>query len=448
MNLEELVFIYLLKQDTIYWCEIERLMIMLQIAGIVIAFIVIIVMVNKKVSLGYALVSGSLIVGVFSGLGPKGIVQSFFKASVDPVTIRLITILGLISVLGYLMQKCGILRKVVDSLNALLKNPKLTLSIVPSIMGTLLVTGGAVMAAPLVDEIGDDLNLEKPKKAAINLIFRHGWYFIYPMMPGFILVAEIASINKFDLIAIQWPLTVVMIAAGYWMWIRPSKINKNVNYKTNSKSLHHFKNFIIYSSPLWVSLLTALGLEGVNFNSFSASANALISNIAFPIGLILGIALTMLLSDKSENLGKELLKGINLSIMFSGLGIMIFKEMVGQLSVLGDVVLSFLDSGIPIYVLFITLPLITGLLSASTTSAIGITLPILLPALSVSANPVPLVMLAYSSSFLGYLVSPLHLCQILTLEYFKVKITDLYKEYAVVIPATFVASIIIYFIVR
>jgi len=315
-------------------------------------------------------------------------------------------------------------------------------------MGTLLVTGGAIMAAPLVDEIGDDLNLEKSKKAAINLVFRHGWYFIYPMMPGFILVSEIAKIDKFELIAIQWPLTITVLAIGYIMWIRPSKATTDLSYQNGKRSFKDFTNFVKYSSPIWVSLIIALGLEGTSFSSLSASANSVVSDIAFPIGLVIGIILTFFLSNKSKNLAEEFVKGINISIMFSGLGIMIFKEMVGQLSVLNDVVLSFLNSGVPIYILFITLPLITGLLSASTTSAIGVTLPILLPALSVSANPVPLIMLAYSSSFLGYLVSPLHLCQILTLEYFKVRVSDLYKEYAIAIPGTFIASIVLYFIVR
>jgi len=421
---------------------------MLQIVGIVIAFILIIIMVNKKISLGYALVSGSIIVGAFSGLGVIGIAESFINASINPVTIRLVAILGLISILGYLMQEFGILRRVVDSLNSLLKTPKLTLSVVPSIMGTLLVTGGAIMAAPLVDEIGDDLSLSKSKKAAINLVFRHGWYFIYPMMPGFILVSEIASIDKFDLISIQWPLTIVILAVGYFMWIRPSEISGELSYQNGKRSFSDLKKFVKFSSPIWVSLVIALGLEGMYFASLSASFNKLISDIAFPIGLIIGILLTFFLNEKKDKMLNEFINGINISIMFSGLGIMIFKEMVGQLSVLNDVVLSFLDSGVPIYILFITLPLVTGLLSASTTSAIGVTLPILLPALSVSANPIPLIMLAYSSSFLGYLVSPLHLCQILTLEYFKVKISDLYKEYAIAIPATFVASIILYFVVK
>src|SRR6056297_2347086 len=307
---------------------------MLQIVGIVIAFILIIIMVNKKISLGYALVSGSIIVGAFSGLGVIGIAESFINASINPVNIRLVAILGLISILGYLMQEFGILRRVVDSLNSLLKTPKLTLSVVPSIMGTLLVTGGAIMAAPLVDEIGDDLSLSKSKKAAINLVFKHGWYFIYPMMPGFILVSEIASIDKFDLISIQWPLTIVILAVGYFMWIRPSEISGELSYQNGKRSFSDLKKFVKFSSPIWVSLVIALGLEGMYFASLSASFNKLISDIAFPIGLIIGILLTFFLNEKKDKMLNEFINGINISIMFSGLGIMIFKEMVGQLSVL------------------------------------------------------------------------------------------------------------------
>ena len=127
---------------------------------------------------------------------------------------------------------------------------------------------------------------------------------------------------------------------------------------------------------------------------------------------------------------------------------MIFKAMVGQLTVLNDLVLSFLNTGIPLFVIFVTLPWLTGFLSASATSAIGITLPLLLPALTLSSNPLPYVMLMYSSAFMGYLVSPLHLCQVLTLEYFKVKISELYREYKVVIPLTFVVSLVVFFLVR
>lgn len=426
---------------------------MTQIIGILLAFSLIIILVNKKVSLGYALIVGSIIVGIFSGLGFLGISKTFFSAIIDPVTIRLVVVLALIGVLGSTMQKLNVLNRLVSSLNKLLKSPKLTISVIPSIMGTLLVTGGAVMAAPLVDEIGEDLNLSKSKKAAINLIFRHSWYFIYPLMPTFILMAETASINKFDIIKLQWPLTLAMIVSGYLLWIHPAKIKDNIKDKLTKEkaSKADIRQLIISSSPLWVSLSLALILEQVNFVTLGLSAGAakLLTQMAFPIALCLGILIALVIGDKAEkSITQTILKGISPSIILSGIGIMIFKAMVGKLTVLNDLVIHFLDTGIPLFVIFITLPWLTGFLSASATSAIGITLPLLLPALALSPNPIPLVMLMYCSAFIGYLISPLHLCQVLTLEYFKVKISELYKEYIIVIPLTFVVSLVVYFLVR
>ncbi len=422
---------------------------MLQIFGILLAFSLIIIMVNKKIALGYALIIGSIIVGAFSGLGVSGIAQTFASALVDPVTIRLVIVLALIGVLGHSMQKMKVLTKLVASLNRILKSPKLTITVIPSIMGTLLVTGGAVMAAPLVDEIGDDLSLSRPKKAAINLIFRHGWYFIYPLMPTFILMAETAGIDKFALIKLQWPLTLAMIATGYFLWVRPAKINQELPQDKVARK--DIKQLILTSAPLWVSLTLALVLEKVNFTSwgFSPSLASILTQLAFPIALCLGIIIAVLLGEKAENkVTKTLVEGLKPAIILSGVGIMIFKAMVGQLTVLNDLVLSFLNTGIPLFVIFVTLPWLTGFLSASATSAIGITLPLLLPALALSSNPLPYVMLMYSSAFMGYLVSPLHLCQVLTLEYFKVKISELYREYKVVIPLTFVVSLVVFFLVR
>ena len=422
---------------------------MLQIIGILLAFSMILILVNRKVALGYSLVVGAIVVGAFSGLGVKGIVTTFADALVDPITIRLVAVLALIGVLGHTMQKLGVLSKLVASLNKVLRSPKLTIAVLPSIMGTLLVTGGAIMAAPLVDEVADDLALSKPKRAAINLMFRHAWYFVYPLMPVFILVSEIANIDTFDLIKIQWPMTVTMVAIGYWMWIRPAR--PVIEVSKEKPKMADIGTFIKYSAPLWISLSLALGLEKVDWTNLgmSASASSSFTSMVFPLALCLGILAAVILGDKSdESIMTTIRKGIKIEIIFSGVGIMIFKGMVGQLTVLDSLVLSFLETGIPLFIIFITLPWLTGFLSASTTSAIGITLPILMPALALSDKPIPLIMLLYSSAFLGYLVSPLHLCQVLTLEYFKVKISDLYKEYKLIIPATFIVSIIVYFIVR
>ncbi len=419
---------------------------MMQILGIVIAFALIIIMVNKNVPLGYALIVGALIVGLFSNMSFAAIIQVFITASLSEITLRLVLILAMIAVMGHLMQQFGVLRKIVDSLNALLRSPKLTIAFIPSIMSTLLVTGGAILSAPLVDEIGDDLQLTPAKKTAINLTFRHGWFFIYPMVPGFILVSELTGVSKFDLISLQWPLTLVIIATSYLCWIRPAKAKTSDNTEQTVVK-NPLKDFLIYSLPISSSLIISLVLESLNFPFLTPAQNTLMHKIAFPLGLLVGIILAIILGDKKDVL-REIGKGLNIPLIVSGFSMMIFKDMVGNLSVLHQAVSHLTSSGVPIYLLFIGLPIVTGFLSASTNSAIGLSLPLLLPSIPADVNPIPLISLAYAFSFLGYYISPLHMCQILSLDYFKANMMDLYKEYRLVIPATTLTAILIYFFVR
>lgn len=411
---------------------------MLQVVGICLAFALILVLVNRRIALGYALLSGSLVVAVFSGLGIKAIVATYVTALLDPLTIRLVVVLGLISMLGHIMQQLGILNGLVSNLNKVLRSPKLTISVVPSIMGTLLVTGGAIMAAPLVDEVGEELGLSKSRRAAINLVFRHGWYFVYPFMPAFVLLAEAAQIDVFKLIAVQWPMTAVMITTAYFMWIRPSQIEQSTRPKPTTKDVI---GLLKYSSPLWVSLSLALTLEKMSLPD-------LLHKAAFPASLCVGLTLAVLIGERqNKRVIEELKNGIRIPIIMSGVGIMVFKSLVGKLSVIGTMINELIAMGIPLAVVFVVLPCLTGFLSASTSSAIGITLPFLAPALALVANPLPLIMLLYASSFMGYLASPLHLCQVLTLEYFNVPIIDLYREYVLPLPLTFLTIIVTYLII-
>jgi hypothetical protein len=116
-------------------------------------------------------------------------------------------------------------------------------------------------------------------------------------------------------------------------------------------------------------------------------------------------------------------------IVLSGIGIMVFKEVLAAGSTMDALTNGLLGLGLPLEVIVILLPAVVGLISASSTSAIGITLPLLLPALQQSGHLVLFCAGIYAAAYLGYFVSPLHLCQVLTLEFFRVKINQLYRIY-------------------
>lgn len=395
--------------------------------GVAVAFVVIIVLVTRKIPLGYALIIGSFIAAIAAGQTPWDFIVLAGKTLVEPATVNLVTTLILISILGDWMKRLGILDRMVESLQNVLGNAKLTIMAIPSIMGTLLVTGGAMMAAPMVDSLGERLHLSNSRRAAINLLFRHGWYFIFPFMPTFILMKEIAGINVNRLILIQLPLTIVGIGTAYWAWLRDVQDDES---SSTPVARDDYVNLLRYTSPIWSSLLLALAC-----------------GIPFQLALLVGLGLALYYGRPPlAQIPRMVREGIQLPIVLSGAGIMIFKEVLAAGSTLTSLTNWLLNLGLPLEVIIILLPAAVSLVSASTTSAVGITLPLLLPAMQQSGHLTLFCAGVYSASFLGYFISPIHLCQVLTLEFFQTKMNDLYKEYTLPITAmwlTLIAIIIV-----
>ena len=87
----------------------------------------------------------------------------------------------------------------------------------------------------------------------------------------------------------------------------------------------------------------------------------------------------------------------------------------------------FQPEGISAYLLLFSVPFFLGLLTGVNHAYVGISFPILLPIFG-SENPdMVLVLFAYVSGFVGILLSPAHLCLVLTLDFFKADLRDVYK---------------------
>ncbi|MBA7618960.1 hypothetical protein ES703_26292 [subsurface metagenome] len=106
---------------------------------------------------------------------------------------------------------------------------------------------------------------------------------------------------------------------------------------------------------------------------------------------------------------------------------MVFKRILEVSGALESVTGVFQSEGISAYLLLFAVPFFLGLLTGVNHAYVGISFPILLPIFG-SENPdMVLVMFAYVSGFVGILLSPTHLCLVLTIDYFKAELRDVYK---------------------
>jgi len=378
--------------------------------GLVSAFIVIIYLVQRKVHLYLALLIGALVVGLTSGQSVAEIAMISAKSLIEPTAINLILALSLISLLGGVMQELRLLARMVDLMQIVFRSTKLTIMLVPSIIGSLLVTGGAILSAPTVGELGAELNLTREKRSAINLLFRHGWYFVYPLMPAFVLITSITGVRISTLILWQLPLAIAVLAAGYYSYLY--RIPDHVP-STRSATRQEVYDLIKFTSPLWASLTLAVGF-----------------NMPLPLALVIGLGLALALGNAQLTETPLLLfQSLNIPIIASGASIMIFKAVTGQVAALPEIIDQLLLAGLPPQGLFIVLPLLVGFFSSSNTSAIALTMPLIYPVMVATDLVVFGTVAAYSASLVGYFASPLHLCQVVTLAHFDCKIMPLYREY-------------------
>ena len=88
-----------------------------------------------------------------------------------------------------------------------------------------------------------------------------------------------------------------------------------------------------------------------------------------------------------------------------------------------------------------------GLLTGNCTAVLGMLLPLFLPLAGGAYSEVYITSLLFSVSFVFYFISPMHLCQVFTTEYFKVNVKEYYWEYRLYWPILFLAIIVLYFFV-
>ncbi len=166
------------------------------------------------------------------------------------------------------------------------------------------------------------------------------------------------------------------------------------------------------------------------------------------IALLAGTALAYILGiSEKRDFPKPgaLLKGANLGQVTAMFWIMAFKAFVTASPVFPTLVGKATEQGVSPAMMALFLPALFGFGSASQTTTVGVLIPILIPLGESAAVRLAYMAVLYGASFAAYFFSPLHMCQVLTCQYFKVDFTKMYR-YNWPILVGLAASIAVYFV--
>jgi integral membrane protein (TIGR00529 family) len=402
---------------------------MLNLIGVVIAFIVILILIRKKVNFGLSLLVGSLIVGVFSLEVitpidiPKAMIEasfySFEKQQIMTETLELALLMTLIFVLAKSMQETGAITKLIDSLRTFFSKGG-TLGVIPAVYGLMPVPGGALFSAPLIDKEGDKYKLQKDQKNFLNIWFRHIWFPIYPISAAMILICSI----KFSGVPIQMliladlPAFIGVVLIGFIFL-------KRFTGKTPHTTVTVVKNYrgLVYILPPIVPLLFyPLKLVGLS------ETRCFLIGVSFSL-----LLLYFLIHLDSITYIKIIKKSFTWNLAFAIFGIMILREMmkISQMHLLITEMMH--NLAFPALLIVILIPLLLGTLTGYNLGAIALSYPLVDPFFAFTGvHIIGITSLIFMSSLIGYLISPIHLCNVLSSEYLKTDTTRMYKMF---IPA-------------
>jgi integral membrane protein (TIGR00529 family) len=399
---------------------------MLDLIKLLVVLAAILFLLWRRWNLGIVLLLASVAIGVLFGRPAAGLVRDGFDAITNTTTLRLVSIVALILALGALLKATAKLEGMVHSLEVLFPDNRVTLAVVPALIGMLPMVGGAMFSAPMVDEIGDHLGVDNNRKTYVNYWFRHVWEWVLPTYPSLILAAALLEVSPRSLALAQWPITAMAIGAGIVVGLLP--IERPAVRQTNG--LDRKGNLRLLMVSIWPIILV------------------LILSIALEIDLIISLVVTMVLLIAINRLApgrvwQILRDGVSLSSVFLIVSVMVFRQVVDSTGAVEPIPGVFEAAGIPGPAILFFIPLLTGLLTGLAAGAFGISFPVILPLLAASDMNMGVVALAYTGGFLGVLLSPLHLCFSLSRDYFGAEWGPNYRWLAPSVTAVAIMSVIL-----
>ncbi len=352
--------------------------------------------------------AGGIFIWLIRSTNPVDLITAMISTFSQYRTYDIILALYFVMCLEIELRLSGALTDMVKALRRIFSSFKILLAVMPAFLGLLPSVGGARFSAPIVEELSTKLKITASHKAAINFWFRHLFEFSSPIIPGMIMACSIAGVTFSEFLRhLSW-LTVLAFSVGWFVLIRPIKIEHEVKSKETAAELRHENYGLIISLGSVVSIFLIVVLGGLN----ASTATALVVIAMF----FVLIAVRRFVSIKDIFLG-----ALDLKMVANIACILYFVEMLTITNVLHEIVSAFQNSPLPISAIIACVSLIIGILTGMSQGHVAIVMPIVA---AMDTGNLDLAGIAMAFGVAGQMLTPTHFCLIVTIDYFK---TDIFS---------------------
>lgn len=399
----------------------------LLLAGIALA--VTVILLKKQINLGLIMLMDTVFLAVLVRLPVMTALKYSFNGAVSDSTIKLILILFLIMMIENIMRNSGMIKSMVESLKEIVGSNRLAAAMMPTMLGLLPSPGGARFSCPMVEEITGDTT-EDTNKSFINYWFRHIWLDAFILYPGIILAAELLKVSVISLFLHLVPFMLFTLIIGSIFGL--SKVKKEEIHRTKPVA-QSVKIFITGLLPIIVVIIIYISLLNVTGFSLEIASGAVM------------IVLLIIKRYSFKKLVQTVKEAFPLKLVLIIIGVMVFKEVLLESGAIDGLPAMMHTYGIPVAVLYILLPFIGAFTSGLTVSYVSLTFPILIT-LGIGNN-LWFASVAYMAGYIGTMSTPLHLCAVMTADFFKTPLGSLLKRIAIAeIPLLVIIISLLFFI--
>lgn len=370
-------------------------------------------------------------------------------------TGSLIALIALIEILGRALREIESLPRLMHALQAMFRDGRVALAGMPAVIGLLPMPGGAMMSAPMVEEMArqTDRPISGEQKTLINYWFRHLWEYMLPVYPGIATAATIWRVDLGELILRQAFLSCTAVAAGLALILRPvgplvfsgrdEGALTRTTFGANMKAIVEGLAPVAAIFIVWYAL-RALGEGGLGLIVWRPWKGKISLLVA------LGAVIVFIVLRSKLGLGwlaRQFKTCMALDMALLLTGAMVFQAVVEGSGAVIAVEHELSMLGAPLVAVVMVLPFAAGLLTGMTIAYVTVAFPLLATMLSAGGPPNPGAMvLAFAAGYSGVMLSPVHICLILTREYFGSDLFEIYKRLLIPQSAVLAAALVAWFL--
>ncbi|MCR4443342.1 MAG: DUF401 family protein [Peptococcaceae bacterium] len=358
-----------------------------------------VILFRKKVQIGHVFMVSALLFGLLHHLGPLQLGRLVLSSLTDPSSLNLFAALYLIIVLEAVMRRSGLIDRLVSGMKNLSGDPRFPMAALPAIIGLLPSPGGARLSAPLVEEAARELDLPGEQNAAINYYYRHIWEYFLPMYPAVLLAVEILNVSLGKYILIMSPFTIVTVLAGLVLFKNvPAREKKEAPPRSSTQN--------------WKQVLEGLAPVA------AVVILVLLVNINVLIALLLVVTFIFVFYKIEWPSVPPILKGaFQIRLLYMVFGAIYLQDVLVASGSIDRLAAFSRAAGLSPLFIAVIFPLLVGLLTGVTIAGVSIALPIIVT-LAGPANLLALGSAALASNMVGVMLSPMHLCLVMSVEHF------------------------------